>query len=242
LFVTDLAVTELLQPYPVGGSQLNVAAIPGLLWGFVVVFDGSLGLISLCSRFLRFGAPPKRSQPALLGLIAVVLGMALAAIGQERGYRFLSRYPASGLPGSGLVRMIPSQAAFFREMATTLRMNCDTLFTMPGMGSLNFWSGVPTPNGSNLTVWVKAFNAERQQDILDILKTRPRACVVYHPQILASWMPGGTQETENTLLGSFILKKMRVADERQGYEIRVMAERTVPWIYGNGKAAGNPTP
>jgi hypothetical protein len=137
--------------------------------------------------------------------------------------------------------MNPSQAGFFRGIASTLHANCDTLFTMPGMGSLNFWSGVPPPNGFNLTVWVKAFNAARQQDILDVLKSHPRACVVYHSKILAGWMPGGTQDTEGSLLATYILEEMQVAEERQGYEIRVLAGRTTPWIYGEGKTAAHST-
>ena len=234
LFVSDLALTQLLQPYPVGGSQLNVAAIPALLWAFVAVYDGHAGLVALGSRFFRF-ARPKLSPAVGLAVIAVTITIGLTAVGLERGYRFRSRFPSSGLTGSRLVRMRPAQAALYRWLGTTIHANCDTLFTMPGMGSLNFWSDVRPPNGSNLPSWVKAFSSSRQQEILDILKAHPRACVVHNPELNAFLLPGWTPAEETSLLATYILKNMRTIEQGDGYEIRVMPERTSPWIPVNRK-------
>src|SRR5262249_6975882 len=44
LFITCLAVTQFLAPYPVAGSQTAIAAAPMILWAFLCIADGIAGL------------------------------------------------------------------------------------------------------------------------------------------------------------------------------------------------------
>ncbi len=102
------------------------------------------------------------------------------------------------------------------------------------MGSFNFWSGVPTPNGFNLTAWVKGFSRERQQEILDILAADPRACAVYNQEMAGGW--GDTPEELARLpLARFITLEMPMTSERLGYEIHVHPRRNSPWIGGDSR-------
>ena len=139
LFITNLAVTQLLQPYPVAGTQLYIAATPVVLWGCILVFDGFPALVSVTFRFLPWLTPPKRLQPALLSLAAVMIGLALTAGALLAGMRFTSRYPSLNLPGASLLRMEPRQAARYRWLSATMRQaNCDNLFSLPSAWKLQF--------------------------------------------------------------------------------------------------------
>ena len=80
-------------------------------------------------------------------------------------------------------------------LSTQIRQNCDTLFTMPGMGSSSLWVERPSPNGYNLSTWMTAFTPEEQQEMVEILRRTKRPCVVYNPRLLLLWMPGGTRST-----------------------------------------------
>jgi hypothetical protein len=100
---------------------------------------------------------------------------------------------------------------------------------MPGISSFKFWSGVPTPNGSNLTAWMKAFSPERQKQILDILQSNPRACVLYNKALVGFW-GSTTEELARLPLASYISDYMPIVAEEGRYEIRVNPTRNSPWI------------
>jgi hypothetical protein len=99
---------------------------------------------------------------------------------------------------------------------------------MPGLGSFNFWSGVPTPNGWNFPAWTRAFGRERQQEILDILRSDPRACVIYNKERASDWPLRAEQLSEP--LTHYILNEMSVVAVDDGYDIRVNPMRASPWI------------
>jgi hypothetical protein len=85
-----------------------------------------------------------------------------------------------------------------------------------------------TPNGSNLTAWMKGLDAERQQQILDRLQSTPSACVVYNPKQVRGWQT--TQEELMALpLAQYILFAMPKAAASGDYEIRVHPKRESVW-------------
>lgn len=218
LFVANLAATQFLQSYPVAGSQLSVGAMPLLLWGFISIADGIDGLRTV----LDLDGYPKYAVTSALILAFSFAGM-MATGFPTGGYYF----PASHLRGAQSLHLSPAQEGAYRFLAESIHANCDVLFTMPGMGSFNFWSGVPTPNGSNLTAWMKGFSVERQEEILGILQSKPRACVIDHRELVRFWGSTG-QQLESSPLASYILHMRKVA-ARGGYEIRVQATRRSPW-------------
>ena len=95
---------------------------------------------------------------------------------------------ASSLAGSASLHLPPDQEMEFEALTRDLQTNCQILFTMPGMGQFNFWSGVPTPDGFNTDAWMKGVPLEQQQHTLQILQTNPSACVIYRPLMVAVWV------------------------------------------------------
>jgi len=113
-------------------------------------------------------------------------------------------------------------------LASSIGRNCDMLYTLPGMGSLNLWSGAEAPNGMNLTAWVRFFRPEQQQEILGILQNDPNACVVWNPRIESFWNP--LEFNATSPLASYIVNDMPRVSTIGDYQIRVNPQRTRPWI------------
>lgn len=226
LFITLLAVTEILENYPVVGPQLSVAAGPIILWSFLCIHDGARDLMRRFPDLARSRA----SMPSAFTLASALLVLCAEAQLLRSGvWRTRSFYPPSTLPGSSSIYMAPSTDKRYTWLVTDIHRNCDMLFTLPGIDSLNLWSGVPTPNGFNLTAWVKGFRADRQQEILNILESNANACVVVDPQRGAEW---GTTDSDLAAspLASHILREMPRVSLIDGYEIRVNPQRTQPWV------------
>jgi hypothetical protein len=226
LFVTILAATQFLQGYPVAGSQISVAATPLLLWAAICIHDGAGGLFSLLPRIPRpfGGSVPKDSVLAGLIVFALMAGMF--------GSGSLSwRYPyaASRLRGAASLHFPPEEEDRYMFLAGNIAANCDLLVTLPGMGSFNYWSGVPTPNGSNMTAWMRIFDRERQQRILDLLRANPRACSIYSATRTSMW--GATaEELAVSPLARYIIDEMPRVAAIDDYEIRVSPQRSSPWM------------
>lgn len=227
VFVTDMAATQFLQPYPVAGSHLAIAAAPMVLWAFMCIFDGLDDLLDI------LGIPAPSSKPVRRQ--AVVAAMMLLAFSLGLTVLYLSRlgspypYPASSLKGSTSLHLPPELERRYQFLADSIGRNCSTLFTVPGMGSFNFWSGVPTPNGSNLTAWINAFDAKREEEILKLLAADDKACVLYNPQLVQFWR-SSTEQLARSRLGAYIIFDMVRVAELDGYEIRVQPGRKEPWL------------
>jgi len=221
LFITDLAATQFLQAYPVPDSQVSIAAAPMLLWAFVSILDG---VDELHVRG-RWGSRPLLIT-ALSGLIILALSVDMfRSAFPAHGYL----YPQSSLSGSASLHLPPEQEQRYGLLASSIRANCGLLFSMPGMFSFNLWSGVPSPNGSNVTFWTRLFSPERQKQILDILQSNPRACVLYNKE-LARDEGSTTEELARLPLANFITDDMPKVAEEGDYEIRVNPRRNSPWI------------
>jgi hypothetical protein len=164
----------------------------------------------------------------MVSTLGGLLALAFVFVMYLSGYGFRGHpYPASRLRGSASLHLRAREEDRYLFLASSIRANCDLLFTLPGMGSFNYWSGVPTPNGSNLTAWMRVFSPERQQQILDRLKANPRACAVYNAG-LANFWGVASAELDVLPLASYVIHDMRKIAERDGYEIRVHPRRDPP--------------
>jgi hypothetical protein len=225
LFVAILAATQFLQGYPVAGSQISVAAAPLLLWAAICIHDGAGGLFSLLSRESELAGDGFANDSVLGGLIVFALMAGMFGSG-SLSWRY--PYPASRLHGAASLHFPAEEEGRYLFLAGNIAANCDLLVTLPGMGSFNYWSGVPAPNGSNMTAWMRVFDRERQQRILDLLRSDPRACSVYSASRTRMW--GTTvEELAVSPLARYIIVEMPKVAEIEDYEIRVSPRRSSPW-------------
>src|SRR5262249_44683276 len=163
LFVTYLAVTQFLVPFPVG--HLGVVAIPIILWAFFCITDGIAGLRTF--SFKPSGVFGKDLRlDAVIGSAILVIHTGSIALAARNQFTFPSA--STHLRGATWLHLPNEQATRFEAIAQNVGKNCNTLFTMPGMASFNLWSGIPTPNGWNMTGWMKGISSERQAETLSI--------------------------------------------------------------------------
>jgi hypothetical protein len=223
LFLTSLTATELLVAYPVAGSQVQLVTSLHLLWDFLCVADGTRGLTVAWEQ-----SSEKTGRKFHFGLVVssvlLIAGAAKAVL--KTTLRDLP--PGSSLNGSSLLHLGVDQERDYEFLSRSIAANCSVLFTMPGMGSFNFWSGVATPDGSNVTGWMRLLDAERQRQILDRLQSTPAACVVYNPSLVALWQRS-PEELMALPLAQYILNAMPKTATRGDYEIRVHPKREWPW-------------
>jgi hypothetical protein len=217
LFVAGLSAAQLLQIYPVAGSQIAIAMAPSLLWAFLCLHDGMCGMAAPAIKLPGWTANLSIQEAILGGLMVVYTALHLIRIEHLRsGYP----YPPSSLSGTSSLHLAPDEEKRYELLVDNIRAHCDLLFTMPGMGSLNLWSGVPTPNGMNLTAWMEGIDPKDQERILEILKKTPRACAVYNPEIEKMWGP-----SEDGLmrlpLARYIIMEMPVVYSADSYELRI---------------------
>lgn len=233
LFVTLLAAAELLQSYPVAGTQQVIAAAPVVLWAFLCIADAAVEIMRRWPALIRaHGALP--TLGTVLGALLLLYTEAQVLVPRIWKMRF--PYPASALHGATSLHLPPAAEHTFEAVTADISRNCDVLFTLPGMGSLNLWSGLPTPNGMMLTAWVKALRPDQQDGILRILSGDPDACVVVRPRNIWKITPADLQASP---LATYMVTQMRPVAAIAGYEIRVNPRRTRPWIDAAPPAAAS---
>jgi len=225
LFISLLAATELLESYPVGGNQVAISIAPLLLWSFICIHDG---VRELTRRLPKLDWAPGRLPAAgtLVGMVLILCIEAKILKGSLWRMRFFT--PASTLRGSQSLHLPPATEKMYVTLASSIGRNCDILYTLPGMGSLNLWSGAEAPNGINLTAWVRFFHPDQQQEILRILQKDPSSCAVWNPRIEAKW--NSLSFNASSPLANYIVNEMPRVSMVGDYQIRINPQRTRPWI------------
>jgi hypothetical protein len=169
-----LFLGQYLHPFPVTGSQVA--------WGTFLALP--LSAIAAYSAAEWVGTRLLRQSAARLGTMRLAAGVAVSVFAVAAAVRFgqvAVRYRAGsdlGLPGAEPIRLPTRSAAAFRVITLNAIAHGDMLFSLPGMFSLNLWSGLPTPTLANVTHWFSLLDEPRQRAIVAALETHPRACVI----------------------------------------------------------------
>ncbi|HEX4230716.1 MAG TPA: hypothetical protein VHZ07_18715 [Bryobacteraceae bacterium] len=246
LFLVSLIDFEMLQAYPVINTH-HIALTPAGAWICLMLYDGWSGLAVLPTLRLRWPYTGGRAALEWLCLVLAVpvFSFYLYSAPTELGGRVLhhreivmrwlkgqpipQRSPRLDLPGARLLHMPAAEGSIYRRVAEEVHANCDTLFTMPGMGSLNVWSETPPPNGFNLTAWMEGFTAPEQEAIRTKLEQADRPCVVYNPELVKFWLPPGLHLDAKAPMVEYVLQDTKTVFAAGDYEIRVPYNRGAPF-------------
>jgi hypothetical protein len=137
--------------------------------------------------------------------------------------------PASSLQGASSLHLPHEVEVAYETLSSDIQTNCKVLFTMPGMGGFNFWSGSPTPDGFNEDNWMRGVPLSEQQQTLQELESNPSACVLVRRDMLPVWgVPEGGVDT--LPLAHYIDNDMPIVFTGWVYEIHVNPHRTQPWV------------
>jgi hypothetical protein len=189
VFVAGLQV---LQVFPIPGSQLSIGTVALLPIG-VVAFAEGLARIPI-------GRVAARAVVALVASAALGLSVWSA---WSAGARYAANEHVA-LPGCRLLRMPAKQAATFTWLAETLRASDATFVGVGGMNSLYFWAGLE-PRTSELTS--HAWGLFEQERLVAAHRGAPRLAVVEWSRFLVDRERAGPWfafvDAELVLLGRF---------------------------------------
>ncbi len=210
-FLSCLLVFGFLQAYPVAASQFSIGLAPVAVWACVLLYDG-----------LREWEAETLNGEKALAYTSGALALAVLLCWWAKFSPLKVPGPPLDLPGATHIRIAEREGNIYRELVSSIRANCDVLFEIPGLFSLNLWSGVPTPNGLNMDNWMNAFSSGMQSAIVRDLERRKRPCIVYNPVIMAQiWnVKPETPLADSSVIGHYVRTRTRSVLRVQDFELR----------------------
>jgi hypothetical protein len=214
-----LSVMQTLIAYPVAGSQFQFIQVLPLVAVVVCVGDS----ISWLTASWRIDERPMSwgRTVAVSALVVVALVQVAVVVDRYREYRSL---PSLDLPGARLVHTKPETKANLQWLVHNLKQQCDSFESLPGLPSLNFWTGIDPLTGLNLDDWPAVFSNDQQQQVVAAISSHPRACMVYNPALVNFWNPGG-ESRENLPLVRYIFDNFRPVGGSGDYQLMLRNAR-----------------
>ena len=218
-WVALVLVFQFLHAYPVAGSQIN--------WGtYLFVPLLALGVHGAAPVYAGWLGPRLRLlRPIGAGfilLVSLIMINELSSIGRAR---YFSPDPQLGLPGAENIRLSADMVTTLQVLDENLVAHAATVFSLPGLYSINLWSGRPTPTLTNATHWFSILSEDRQQETIRQLEADPRAAVVYQKDVIdylarTGFPIGGA-------LHAWLEANFTPAFAIDGYEMRVRRGRRI---------------
>jgi hypothetical protein len=179
--VPALAILQTLHVFPVAGSQTAWAALPLVLVGAICISDG---MVQLRMRRVR------------LQLATWVVFLVLAVSWVPPAWRdshaaYASSVPL-GLPGASLVRVRPDEAALLRQITQTIRDNCDTYISVPGLDSFYIFGRLQPPSPLPSRYMWLSDDVRHQKALIAEADRIKRLCVVENDYLITAWSEGRT--------------------------------------------------
>ncbi|MBS1890995.1 MAG: hypothetical protein JST59_06870 [Actinobacteria bacterium] len=187
-----LAVAETLQVYPVAGSQMGIAA-------FVYVPVGAICLGDALTCLRRWSEARGGIAVQRLG---VIVGVVAAAVAVDFAINSVARPAVNGaiayhhqksldLPGASALRLPPAEAETYEKLIALIHENkCTTFIGYPNIDSFYLWAQIEPPLPYAPGAWVNAMDSERQQTVVDELKSSPRPCLIRSDARAQNWLRG----------------------------------------------------
>jgi len=186
LLIPSLAVTSSLIAYPVPGSQVLTGSVLFIPCAAICLGDGWGELDAWWSSAdrARAAVPGFGLREALTALMAA---FALATVFEhvlQSDEIFHNQYQggqALTVPGATRLRLNALLADDLDALVSTARAHCTVLWSLPGLYSLNLWTGLPTPTTQNggEPFWL-TLDAAQQRQALKAAEASPDMCVVVY--------------------------------------------------------------
>jgi hypothetical protein len=177
------AVLQILQLYPVAGSQAGFGTVLHVLVGALCVDDGVRWLRSLFPVLDR----GELRAGATAAVFLAVVGLSVSQLRLMHQF-YLSQVPLD-LPGAVRLRMDPGSAQMLRTLTQTLRDKSDTFLSVPGFSSLYFWTGEAPPTLDVIGHAIELYSEERQEAMLGALVEHPHPILVHFRGLAVPFPP-----------------------------------------------------
>lgn len=224
VLIPALAVAEVLQVFPVAGSQVGIASLTFVPLGALLLADALASLRAWSAargpRALeRFGAI------ATVALVALAADFAINSILRSIAnnaivYRDQQAVP---FPGASQLRLPQADAENYTYLVDLLhRYRCSDFIGYPNVNSLYLWSGIEPPPPAAPGAWIEAMDAERQQRVVDELRASPRPCVIRNDGLAGLWL-GGEPAPDRPLIKYVLEGDFRTVGETGDFQFMIPA-------------------
>ena len=220
VFITALAVLQVMHVYPVAGSQPAWAQFLFAMVGAICVADGldELGVVG------RLRAPGFRHWRALAAVPVVVFG-AWFCLQPLRDFASAAdtTYRAGvsvGQPGAERLRLSEAQVAQLGQVTEGLQRHCSTYISLPGLNTPYLLTGQPVPTVLS-GPWPFFFDDDEQRRVLEQVEPIADLCVLEKPDVLAFWAGFSGGAVPQRPLVRFIREEFRTVADFNGYRLGV---------------------
>jgi hypothetical protein len=185
-----LSISEVLQVYPVAGSQMWIGAV-----SFVAV-----GGICLADGLRQLGAWSEAGGGLSLERLGVVTTVVLVALGGKLALDTIVRpaisnaiayydEPPLRLPGAERLHIAEAVGDEYERLVRLLHENrCTALIGYPNLDSLYHWSGIEPPKPSPPGAWVIVLDDAAQQRVVDQMRAAARPCAIRNYTLASAWL------------------------------------------------------
>lgn len=213
-----LAVVEVLQTYPVAGSQMRIAAVTFVVVGGICLGDA---FVELRAWSAARGPQSLERLGALAGVAIVALGakFALDGIVQPTVARVITYNEEQALPfpGATSLRLPAAEAESYERVVELLhRHRCTTFIGYANVDSLYLWSQIDPPRPSAPSAWMLALDEGEQQRILRRMRATRRPCAVRNEGVAGGWLAG--RPRPETPLVDYIFDDFKVVETTGPFE------------------------
>jgi hypothetical protein len=212
VLLPTLAIAEVLQVYPVAGSQMRIAAVM-----FVAV-----GGICLGDAFTELRAWSSARGPVSLERLGVFASVAIIALGAKFALDGIvlptvsrvityNEEKALPFPGARSLHLPTAEAEAYERVVELLhRYRCTSFIGYANVDSLYLWSEIDPPKPSAPSAWMLALEEGEQQRILRQMRATPRPCAVRNEGVAGGWLAG--RPRPETPLVRYIFNDFRVVE------------------------------
>jgi hypothetical protein len=228
-FLCLAAAWQILQAYPVAGTQVTVATLLAVLVYSLCLYDVVLAAAKAPSVTRELMAIPPRTA-VLLKLLLFVSLLAFEVKWcvpvEHWGYR--GSMPAVELTGTRLLHLPPRERRIYQSLTDYLKKESDAFVTVPGLNSMYFWTGEAPP--TYFTLAESAMLSDReQQAIINVLRTSRRPLIVINLGSLNTMV--GKEVKDGPLL-RFMRDECREVKRLDRFRI-LEPKRTAPTLNGS---------
>lgn len=216
-----LAALEVLQAYPVAGSQVGIASLTFVPVGVLLLGDALTSL-------REWSAARGPLAPERFGVVVTVV---LAALAADFAIDSIVRSIANNkeiyderrsLPfaGASQVRPLDSDVENYTRLVADLRRyRCTDFIGYPNVNSLYLWSGIEPPPPAAPGAWIEALDSERQQRVVDALRASPRPCAIRNDGLAGAWL-GGDPPPDRPLV-NYVLGEFHTVDQVGDFQFQL---------------------
>lgn len=220
-----LAIAEVLQVYPVAGSQMRIAAVTFVVVGGICLGDA---FNELRAWSAARGAMSLKRFGAFAGVAICALGAKFALDGmvQPAIARIIVYNEEKALPFPGVTALhLPTAEAeaYERTVEDLRRYRCSTFIGYANVDSLYLWSRIDPPRPSAPSAWMLALDEAEQNRILRQMRATPRPCAVRNEGVAGGWLAG--RPRPETPLVDYIFNAFEVVDEAGPFEFMLPKEK-----------------